>query len=289
MTFDALTKVADELADMEGEIPHLPGISVLRRSEVSEIECYIYDPVICVILRGAKVTSIGDQTAEVRAGDALLVSHDLPVASRITQASASEPYLALILSLDLALVRGLYELVGEDLPAPATARAISAGRAGSDWLDPLARYVALRDRPLDARVLGPAALREIHYRLLLSPLGAMLRNLLAVDSRGSRIARAIAAMRAGFRGPLAVADLARTAGMSASSFHDHFRAVTGTTPLAYLKDLRLIEARRMLVDEAASVAAAAFGVGYESPTHFSRDYSRKFGVPPSRDAGRRAA
>ena len=152
------------------------------------------------------------------------------------------------------------------------------------WLDPLERYLALMNRPLDARVLGPSLLREIHYRLLSSPIGGMLRNLLAVDSHASRIAKAIVQMRKGFRSPLAVADLARTAGMSASSFHDHFRSVTGTTPLQYVKELRLIEARRLLSDESCSVSAAAYCVGYESPTHFSRDYSRKFGCPPSQDA-----
>lgn len=140
------------------------------------------------------------------------------------------------------------------------------------------------DTPLDAHVLGPAILREIHYRLVLSPLGAMVRTLASADSHASRVARAIHKVRAEFRAPLSVPDLARTAGMSASSFHEHFKSVTGTTPLQYQKALRLIEARALITERAASVAQAAFAVGYESPTHFSRDYARKFGRPPSREA-----
>lgn len=262
----------------------LPGLFVLRKEAVSSFEAVIYQPVICLILQGAKETFVGDQGARLRAGDALLVSHDVPVVSRITEASASEPYLALILSLDLALVRSLYEQVGEALPPAGSARSLSAAPADPAWLDPLGRYIAMMDRPLDARVLGPAVLREVHYRLLMSPIGAMLRNLLSVDSHASRIARAILRIKADFRAPLAVSDLARTAGMSPSSFHDHFKSVTGTTPLQYQKDLRLIEARGLLADGRQPVSAVAFAVGYESPTHFSRDYSRKFGLPPSRDA-----
>jgi len=284
MTFDRLIELSERYAQNEQDSQILPGITNFRRERVSDLEAFIYQPVICLILRGAKVTSIGDQTADLKAGDALLVSHDLPVVSKITRASPEAPYLALILSLDLGLVRGLYELVGDDLAPSDDARSITAGPTDPAWLDPLGRYLALMNRPLDVRVLGTSLLKEIHYRLLLSPIGGMLRNLLTMDSHASRIAKAIAQMRRDFRSPLVVADLARTAGMSASSFHDHFRSVTGTTPLQYVKELRLILARRLLSDGSCPVSAAAYSVGYESPTHFSRDYSRKFGRPPSRDA-----
>ena len=268
-----------------GDFPDLPDLSLYQRQAPSDIEATIYNPVVCLILQGSKRTSVGDQAVELRPGDALVVSHDLPVSSRITLASPAEPYLALILSLDLGLIRGLYEQIAEapgvaDLPA----RSLSAGPADPAWLAPLLRYVELAGDALDARVLGPAALREIHYRLLLSPHGRMLRHLLLADSHASRVARAIARLRSEFRAPVSVADLAKTAGMSASSFHVHFKAVTGTTPLQYLKDLRLIEARGLLAGRARSVSDAAYAVGYESPTHFSRDYSRKFGLPPSREA-----
>ena len=277
-------RYADEKS---GEFSNLPGLSIYRRDAVSDIEAVMYEPVICLILQGSKVTSIGDQSVELSPGDALLVSHDLPVISRITKASAAEPYLALILSLDLALVRSLYDQLA-DAPMGAApdvpARSLSAAPADPAWLEPLVRYAELAGNPLDARVLGPSILQEIHYRLLLSPIGGMLRSLLLSDSHASRISRAIGRLRAEFRSVLSVSDLARTAGMSVSSFHEHFRTVTGTTPLQYQKDLRLIEARGMLVGKGHAVSEAAYAVGYESPTHFSRDYSRKFGTPPSREA-----
>lgn len=265
--------------------PGLPGLSVYRREAVSEIEALVYEPVICLILQGAKVAAIGDQLVELRPGDALLVSHDLPVTSRITRASAREPYVALILALDLGLVRSLYDQIADAPLSEAPARPLAAGPAEPGWLAPLLRYLELADDPLDAKVLGPSIRREIHYRLLLSPIGRMLRSLLVADSHASRVARAIRKLRAGFRSRLGVAELAKAAGMSASAFHEHFREVTGTTPLQYQKDLRLIEARALLVGRSHTVAEAAYAVGYESPTHFSRDYSRKFGAPPSRDVG----
>ena len=261
----------------------LPRLSVLRREARSDIEAMVYEPVMCLILQGSKVTSIGDQTVELLPGDALLVSHDLPVVSRITRASRQEPYLALILSLDLGLARSLYDQVADAPALDAPARSLAASPAGKSLLEPLVRYFELMDNPMDARVLGPSILREIHYRLLLSPAGRMLRHLLVADSHASRISKAIRKVRAEFRSALSVPDLARTAGMSASSFHEHFKSVTGTTPLQYQKDLRLIEAKTLLLSRNHTVSEAAYAVGYESPTHFSRDYSRKFGLPPSRD------
>jgi AraC-like DNA-binding protein len=261
-----------------------PNLSVLRREAPSDIEATIYEPVMCLILQGSKVTSIGDQAVKLRAGDALLVSHDLPVVSRITEASIHKPYLAVILSLDMGLLRSLYNQVVDAPMHGAKVRSLSAGPVEQAWLEPLVRYFELINSPLDAKVLGPSINREIHYRVLLSPLGRMLRNLLVADSYASRIAKAIHKVRAEFHAPLGVSDLAKTAGMSASSFHEHFKSVTGTTPLQYQKDLRLIAARGLLVDRGQTVSEVAYAVGYESPTHFSRDYSKKFGLPPSREA-----
>lgn len=275
--------------DKSGKFQDLPSLILYRREAVSDIEATLYEPVICLILQGSKVTAIGDQIAELRPGDALLVSHTLPVISRITRATVHEPYLAVILALDLALLRSLYEMVADAPAIDAEVRSLAAGPAEAAWLAPLQRYLELMDDPLGAKVLGPSILREIHYRLLLSPIGRMLRQLLVADSHASRIAKAIQKVRTEFRSPLSVADLAKTAAMSPSSFHEHFKAVTGTTPLQYQKDLRLIAARSLLVDNGHTVSEAAYAVGYESPTHFSRDYSRKFGRAPSRDANRAAA
>lgn len=260
----------------------LPSLVVLRQDKKTSFDAVVYNPVICLILQGAKVTSIGDQVSTLSAGDALIVSHALPVQSRITEASVEKPYLALILSLDLGMIRSLYEQVGGYLHEAPEARSLSAAPAQPDLVDAIARYLSLRDRPLDARVLGPAILREIHYRLLVSPNGGMLRSLLSVDSHASRVSKAILRIRAEFRETLAIAELAQIAGMSQSSFHGHFKQVTGTTPLQYQKDLRMIVARDLMRSGKHSVSSASFEVGYESPTHFSRDYQRKFGMPPSK-------
>lgn len=262
----------------------LPGLTVLRKEAVSNIEAVVYEPVICLILQGRKEASIGDQFAGLGPGDALLVSHDLPVQSRITRASPQDPYLAVILKLDLGLVRGLYAQLA-DVAVPETeGRSLAVGRAEPALLNAFERYFDLLDSPLDAQVLGPATFREIHYRLLLSPAGKMLRALVVVDSHASRVAKAIRQLRRDFRAPLTLPELAKAAGMSATSFHQHFKAVTGTTPLQYQKDLRLIAARALLAEQRQSVTEAAFSTGYESPTHFSRDYRRKFGNSPGRDA-----
>lgn len=269
--------------DKSNNFQELPNFSIYSRDGVSEIESAIYEPVMCLILQGSKVTSIGDQRVDLRPGDALLVSHDLPVVSRITKASKSEPYIAVLLSLDLGLVRSLYDQVADANLPEDNARSLSAWQADPAWLVPLVRYAELIDNPMDAQVLGPSILREIHYRLLLAPIGQMLRRLLIADSHASLIAKAIHVLRSEFRSPLSVSDLANRAGMSPSSFHKHFKSITGTTPLQYQKDLRLIEARASLIERGQSVSETAYAVGYESPTHFSRDYSKKFGMPPSQD------
>jgi AraC-like DNA-binding protein len=262
----------------------LPNLFILREERVTAFDAVVYNPVVCLILQGAKVTTIGDQVTTLSAGDALIVSHDLPVQSKITMASAAEPYLALILSLDLSVVRSLYEQVGSHVHEVPDARSLSSGPADPGLIDGIARYIALQDAPLDAKVLGPSILREIHFRLLMSPTGGMLRSLLSVDSHASRVSKAILKLREEYRETLAVAVLAQVAGMSQSSFHGHFKLVTGTTPLQYQKDLRMIAARDLLRSGRQSVSEASFEVGYESPTHFSRDYQRKFGVTPSKEA-----
>lgn len=277
------TLAAQYPVDTDRKFQGLPNLSVYTRNAVSEIEASVYEPVMCLILQGGKITSIGDQHVELRAGDALVVSHDLPVLSRITKASLSEPYIAVLLTLDLAVMRSLHDQIATAVLPKASSRSLASWRADEAWLNPLGRYFGLLSDPTDAKVLGPAILQEIHYRLMLSPLGGMLCRLLNADSNASRIAVAIHMLRSEFRSPLRVADLAQRAGMSPSSFHDHFRSVTGTTPLQFQKDLRLIEARTLLRDQEQSVSEVAYAVGFESPTHFSRDYSKKFGMPPSHD------
>jgi AraC-like DNA-binding protein len=255
-------------------------LSVLFQHQPTDFESYIYEPVICLILQGSKQTTCGDRTVSASKGDAILVSHHLTVLSRITKASAEEPYIALILAIDLGLLRSLYAEFDALQLGQMSAKSIAAGPADELWLDPLTRYCNLVDHPVDMRVLGPALLREIHYRLLTSPIGAMLRNLMVLDSYASRIAKATERLKANFSEPMKIAELAKDAGMSMTMLHVHFKEVTGTTPLQFQKDLRLTEARRHIIN-GQKAAEAAFAVGYESPSQFSRDYRRKFGYSPS--------
>jgi len=262
----------------------MDGLLLLRQDTPSALEFSLYEPVLCLILQGRKQVSLGEQTLSFGPGECLLVSHDLPVRSRITRA----PYLVLVLAVNLATIRKLYDEVAELALDTGLARAVETHRADPGLLDALHRYLALTDSPADAKVLGPLISKEIHYRLLMAPFGGMLRSLIRHDSDASAIARAIDHIRADIRSPIAIPELARRVGMSVSTFHQHFKAITSTTPLQYHKELRLLEARRLLQSGGASVTTAAFDVGYESPSQFSREYSRKFGVPPSRDSTQRA-
>jgi AraC-like DNA-binding protein len=262
----------------------MDGLLLLRQDTPSALEFSLYEPVLCLILQGRKQVSLGEETLSFGPGECLLVSHDLPVRSRITRA----PYLVLVLAVNLTTIRKLYDEVAELALDTGPARAVETHPADPGLLDALHRYLALTDSPADAKVLGPLISKEIHYRLLMAPFGGMLRSLIRHDSDASAIARAINHIRADIRSPIAIPELARRVGMSVSTFHQHFKAITSTTPLQYHKELRLLEARRLLQSGGASVTTAAFDVGYESPSQFSREYSRKFGVPPSRDLAQRA-
>jgi AraC-like DNA-binding protein len=258
----------------------MDGLVLLRQDTPSAFEASLYEPVLCLILQGRKQVSIGDQTLSFGPGECLLVSHGLLVRSRVTSA----PYLALVLQIDAATIRKLRDEVAESGLDSEHPRAAVTHRADSGLLDAVGRYLAFAGSPSDAKVLGPLISQEIHYRLLVAPFGGMLRRLVRHDSNASAIARAIGHIRGDIRSSIAIPDLARRVGMSASSFHKHFRTITSTTPLQYQKELRLHEARQLLKTGGASVTTVAYEVGYESTSQFSREYARKFGVPPSQDS-----
>lgn len=251
------------------------GVVLLRQDRPSPLEGSLYEPVLCLILQGSKDVFVGDQRLAIGSGECLLVSHDLPVRSQVTQA----PYLALVFEIDLDTIRRLGERVA--MPRQAVLAAAQVQAADAELVDALGRYL---DLAVDDRaVLGPLLTEEIHYRLLTAPFGVMLRTLSRPDSSVSAVAAAIGQLRSDLSAPVVVPELARRVGLSPSAFHKHFKAVTATTPLQYQKELRLLEARHLLAS-GRSVTAAAFEVGYASSSQFSREYVRKFGVPPSRDA-----
>jgi len=292
MVIDTLAHRVDDLAGSRaasGSKPRHEGrpghFGTVRFTAPTTFEACVYQPLVCFILQGEKEIDTGGRKVRVGAGDSVVVSHHLPVVARVTRASHDAPYLALVASLDLAELRSLHDELGEP-PVDGPPEACSIAPTVPAVLDVWARVVALLDDPRGAGVLAPLLLRELHYRLLTTPQGTMLRRLLHHDSHASKIARAIVEMRRTYRERLMVPELARGVGMSTSSFHRHFKAITGTTPLQYQKDLRLTEAQRLLQSPEHSVSTAAFEVGYESATQFSREYSRKFGVPPSQHRGR---
>lgn len=263
----------------------LPDVFVLKSDRPTPLGAALYEPVACLILQGAKDVLLGDVVHRLGRGDVLVVSHDVPVNSRITSARPGEPYVAVILSLDVSLLRSLYDEAGRVAgdAEGAGSDALASMVAGPPLVDAIARYLAVADDAIESRVLGGAIRREIHFRLLMSPSGGMLRSLLRHDSHASMIARAIARIRQDYRQTIVVPELAREVGMSASSLHKYFRAITSTTPLQFQKALRLLEARRLLFAGQHAVSDVAYEVGYESPSQFSREYARKFGGPPSSD------
>lgn len=267
------------------EINHifLRKMVLIRYPEPSGLEGSLYEPVICLILQGRKEVTLGDRTLSFGAGESLIISHELPVVSRVTMASPEVPYLALILTLDLNILRSLCDQIGAGLPTNRPAFALDVSHTEDELVDALRRYLAQMHKPLEQEVMEPLLLKEIHFRLLTASHGVMLQHLLRQDSHASRIGRAIETIRRKFRAPLAVPELAHQVGMSEASFYQHFKAITTTTPLQYQKELRLLEARRLLMTGHYSVGHVAFEVGYESPTQFSREYSRKFGISPRQD------
>ncbi|MCV2868718.1 AraC family transcriptional regulator [Defluviimonas sp. WL0002] len=256
---------------------------LLRRSLPSDIEGTIYRPLLCLILQGAKEVSAGTMSVHCPAGNAIIVSHDLPVLSRITEASPDAPYTAFVLPIDLGLLRRFFDLVPDFPDDDEDLGALTSQPAEPELIDAVARLIALSRDDAAAPLLGPIVLREIHARLLLSAQGAILRRFLRREDPSKHVARATASIRASIDEPLSVSALAEHAGMSKSSFHAHFKAVTGLTPGQYQKDIRLLEARRLIIEGKDTISAVAFDVGYESPAHFSRDYARKFGRSPRED------
>lgn len=255
----------------------LPGLGIVRYMAPTSLEACVYEPVLCLILRGRKRTFSGPAQVDFGPGESLLVSHAIPVVSQVTES----PYLALILSLDVEVVRSIDEEIAAGPVARTSGPALSVGATDARVVEALGRYVSLAQDPSEARILAPLVLKELHFRLCQAAHGGTLRDLAREHSVASRIREAVGTIRSSYRAGASMRDLARAAGMSESAFFRNFKAVTGSTPLQYLKEMRLLEARRLLSTLGYNVTQAAFEVGYASPTQFSREYSRRFSVPPS--------
>lgn len=263
--------------------PALPRLRVYRLDQPTEPAALVYDPVVCLVLQGAKRTFIGNQVLEYGAGACIIVAAELTAMGQISEASPAEPYLAVNLNLDPAVISSLLLDMG-GMAEPTAAPGFGVSQASPALLDTWRRLVDLLDRPEEIRVMGPNLEHELMFRLLTGPQGALLRQIAGSDSRLSHIRRSMAWVRQHFAEHLSVEAMATVAGMSVSVFHRRFKAVTGLSPLQYQKHIRLHEARRRLVIEHAEAGTVGYAVGYESASQFSREYKRLFGAPPRRDA-----
>jgi AraC-like DNA-binding protein len=272
----------------DGKVDALGGLFYLHResSPTEPLHAVAY-PSVCVMAQGAKVLHLGDADHRYDPFHYLLVTAELPISSEIVEASEAEPYLSLVLRLDPELVGQVMieagEVAGGGRSEPL---ALDVSPLGEDLLDAALRLVRLIDQPEEAGVVAPLVTREIVYRLLRGAQGARLRQVAALGGHSPRMAPAIRRLHAEFDRALSVEELAEGVGLSASRFHHHFKAVTGMTPVQFQKQLRLQEARRLLLADDLDAATAGYRVGYNSASHFSRDYRRLFGAPPMQDVER---
>ena len=280
----ALVAAMEPQLEQDGVFPTcVPGLEFFRRSEPSVWAPALYEPAIVVVARGKKEVQHAGTTHRYDPAHYVISALDLPLLCRITGASARSPYLALRFRLDPLLVG---ELLAAGACAPEGeegAPAFAVTPVEPELLGAIVRLVELAGAPADAPHLAPLVQREITYRVLTGPQGARLQQTLAAGAPAERVGRAIAWIRQHHHESYRVEDVARQAGMGASSFHQHFKSLTGMTPLQYQKRLRLLEARRLMLGRGHTAAQAAAEVGYASPSQFSRDYRKTFGAPPRQD------
>ncbi|MCP3140065.1 AraC family transcriptional regulator [Pyxidicoccus xibeiensis] len=285
----------ERLAELAGWLEHLTRrdgmhptaierLSLIRASSAGEPFHVLHQPALCIIVQGAKRVMVGEEVYRYGAAQHLVISVDLPAVGQVTHATPRTPYLCFRLDLDPGELAELVLKTGAPPPAErGSSRALFIGQTPAPLVDAALRLVRLLDTPEDIPTLAPLTMREILYRLLRSEDGWRLGQIATANSQAQRIVKSIDWLKTHFREPLRIEDLARKVHMSPSALHHHFKAVTNLSPLQYQKQLRLQEARRLLLSDEVDVATAGFRVGYESPSQFNREYRRLFGAPPGRD------
>ena len=272
-------------ATAEGDnATEIPGLSLYRRSECTSCASAAYQPSLVVFLQGQKRINLGRTTYICDESNFLLTSVDLPVVSQVIAATPMKPILGLLFRLEMSEIRRI--LSEHELPIPpepTDARGMAVGVSSAELLDACGRLINLLDTPQDIPFLAGHIQREIIYRLLRSPQGMHLRAIATLGDQSHRTARVVSWLRTNYARPLRVEDLASMAQMGVSTLHHHFRSLTAMSPLQYQKHLRLHVARERMLADGLDAASAAFEVGYESASQFSREYSRFFGQPPMRD------
>ncbi len=271
----------------DGFAEPLPGLFIARSSEPTEPFLLVHEPAFCFVAQGGKRALVGEEVFRYDPGHYLLFTVDLPVIFQVEQASEEWPYFGLRLDLDPALVASVLMEAGfETKRADARVKAVDVSPVEADLLDAVVRLIRLLDTPDRRKVLAPLITREIVYLLLAGGQGARLGHLLAPGGDARRISKAIGHLVEHFDEPLKIERIARQFGMSVSGFHYHFKSVTAMSPLQFQKQVRLQEARRLMLGEELDAASAGHRVGYEDPAYFSRDYKKLFGAPPHRDIAR---
>jgi AraC-like DNA-binding protein len=281
------TVAAHVAANGGGEGLHetpMPGVHVLCSHHRVMANHALYRPSLCIVVQGAKQLSLGDETIDYGAMQCLVVSMEVPVCGRILDASVDKPFMGVTIDLDMAVLREVLALV--DMPSEAPTepgRSLFVADVDAPLADCVVRLLRLTGTPKAIPVLYSGIMREIYYRLLGGPGGHEIGRLARPGAHMEHVARAMRLIREDLATTVRVERLAQVAGMGLTSFHQHFKTLTAMTPLQFQKHLRLLEARRLMVSEALGVADAAYRVGYESASQFSREYSRMFGVAPKRD------
>ncbi len=294
MTTDQLRELSRLIAQHTGSdgvfATRIPRLNLIRLSKPTEPMQGVQQPALCLIAQGAKQVLLADEVYHYGPARHLIASADLPITGQVLEATTDKPYLSLKLDLDMnALSTLIMEVPVETIsnsPSKSCGKAICLSKTDPKLLDAALRLVSLLDTPEEIDVMAPLIEREILYRLLRGDQAAKLRRMLMPESRLSQINRAIAWIRQNYDKPFSIDHVTREARMSASSLHEHFREVTAMSPLQYQKQLRLQEARRLILSEALDAASAAHRVGYDSPSQFSREYRRLFGAPPIQDVSR---
>jgi AraC-like DNA-binding protein len=271
----------------DGVFEPLPGLHLARLSAPLDKVHSVLEPSFCVIAQGSKEVFVGNSRFQYDPFHYLLATLELPRASQVLAASREKPYLSFRLELDPTLVSAVIVEAGVIAPPrPDDVRAMDVSPLDANLLETVVRLVRLLDSPAEAPILMPLITRELIYRLLTGDQGGRLRHLALQGSSTPSIARAVERLRRDFDQPLQVEQMANDLGMSVSGFYHHFRAVTAMSPLQFQKQLRLQEARRLMLGEDLDAASAAYRVGYNDASHFNREYKSVFGVPPMRDVQR---
>jgi AraC-like DNA-binding protein len=281
---ELLERMARALPE-DGAVEALDGLFLARLTKPMETTLALFQPAFCFVVQGGKQALVGEDILRYDPGHYLLFTVDLPMIFRVEEASEERPYFGMRLDLDPALVASVMVEAGADTrKGDASVKAMGVNPVDADLLDAVVRLVRLADKPGEQKVLAPLVKREIVYRLLAGGEGARLGHILA-SSRGDtrRISKAIGSLREHYKEPLKIEEMARELGMSVSGFHHHFKSVTSMSPLQFQKQVRLQEARRLMLGEDLDAASAGHRVGYEDPAYFSRDYKKLFGAPPQRD------